>query len=164
MRSQPFMRAVILVTSGMFLTACASRGPASIAGGECRVFSAPDYAIRGKAQVDQNWIDDTEEAGIAACKWSRPQARPVAKVAPHKAALIQHKKPIKKPVVKSPKPVGHIMPPTSQPEPVTVPPPDDVIPEPEIVSPTEKIDPSYYQKLQDRIRRLNDKVKRLEGR
>jgi hypothetical protein len=65
----------------MFLTACAHSLPASVGGGECHVFAPPDYAIRGKAQVDQNWIDDTEEAGIAACKWSRPKARPVAHVA-----------------------------------------------------------------------------------
>jgi hypothetical protein len=60
----------------MLLTGCAGSLPASVAGGECKVFAPPDYAIRGKTQVDQNWIDDTEEAGIAACKWSRPKARP----------------------------------------------------------------------------------------
>ena len=52
----------------MLLTGCAGSLPASVAGDECKVFAPPDYAIRGKAQVDQNWIDDTEEAGIAACK------------------------------------------------------------------------------------------------
>lgn len=67
----------------MLLTGCASNLPASVAGGECRVFQAPDYAIRGKTQVDQNWIDDNTEAGIAACKWQRPKRRPepAAKVA-----------------------------------------------------------------------------------
>jgi hypothetical protein len=34
----------------------------------------------GKTKQDQAWIDDTEEAGIAGCKWSRPKARPVVKV------------------------------------------------------------------------------------
>lgn len=61
----------------MLLTGCAGSLPASVSGGECKIFAPPDYAIRGKTQVDQNWIDDTEEAGIAACKWSRPKARPV---------------------------------------------------------------------------------------
>jgi hypothetical protein len=69
---------------------CAGSLPASVAGGECKLFAPPDYAIRGKTQFDQNWIDDTEEAGIAGCKWSRPKARPapiarVTSAAPHKA-------------------------------------------------------------------------------
>ena len=61
----------------ILISGCAGSLPASVSGGECKVFAPPDYAIRGKTQVDQNWIDDTEESGIAACKWSRPKARPI---------------------------------------------------------------------------------------
>lgn len=72
----------------MFLTGCASNLPASV-GGECKIFAAPDYAIRGKYQVDQDYIDDFEEAGIAGCKWSRPKARPVAHI-PVKAPVVSN--------------------------------------------------------------------------
>lgn len=65
----------------MLLTGCAGNLPASVSGGECKIFRAPDFAIMGKTQVDQEWIDDNTEAGIAACKWSRPKKRPGAKVA-----------------------------------------------------------------------------------
>lgn len=60
---------------------CANSLPASVAGGECKVFAAPDYVIRGRAKADQAWIDDNTEAGIAACGWPRPKNRPEAKVA-----------------------------------------------------------------------------------
>jgi hypothetical protein len=80
----------MVVVLGTFLAGCAGSLPASVAGGECRVFAPPDYAIRGKAQVDQNYIDDFEEAGIAACKWQRPKARPVAAVA-HRTVIIKGK-------------------------------------------------------------------------
>lgn len=63
---------------GTLLAGCASRGPASVAGGECHIFGAPKYVIHGRAQYDQDWIDDNTEAGIAACRWSRPKERPVA--------------------------------------------------------------------------------------
>jgi hypothetical protein len=77
--------------------------PASIAGGECRIFRAPDYAIRGKTQDDQNYIDDNTEAGIAACKWARPKARPAPVVA-HQAVVVRGKTkliPVAAPPVKS---------------------------------------------------------------
>lgn len=84
---------MILAGTGMFLMGCAGSLPASVGGGECKVFRAPDYAIRGKAQSDQDWIDDNTEAGIAACKWSRPKIRPMpvkaaAKVAAQPAPVV----------------------------------------------------------------------------
>jgi hypothetical protein len=82
---------------------CAGSLPASVAGGECKIFAPPDYAIRGKTQKDQNWIDDTEEAGIAGCKWSRPKARPVA-AAPVKKVKVDPLPPVKS-TVPAPPPV-----------------------------------------------------------
>src|SRR5690349_20819745 len=69
---------------GTLMAGCASSNlPASVKGGECYIFQAPDYAIRGKRQVDQNWIDDNTEAGIAACNWHRPKKRPSTHTATH---------------------------------------------------------------------------------
>jgi hypothetical protein len=50
----------------------------SVAGGECRVFERPPYAVRGQRQYDQNWIDSQVEGGVGACGWPRPAARPAA--------------------------------------------------------------------------------------
>ncbi|MDX3971183.1 MAG: hypothetical protein QHD01_31945 [Bradyrhizobium sp.] len=60
------------------LAGCASRGPASIAGGECRIFEAPQYEVRGKRQYDQDWIDSQVEGGVGGCRWKRPQPRPAS--------------------------------------------------------------------------------------
>lgn len=76
-----FLHIGIIIALGFLASNCASNLPASVAGGECRIFRPPDYAIRGKHQVDQDYIDDFEEAGIAGCHWARPKARPAAKVA-----------------------------------------------------------------------------------
>jgi hypothetical protein len=35
-----------------------------------------EASILGKTQADQDWIDDSTEAGIAGCKWQRPKLRP----------------------------------------------------------------------------------------
>lgn len=59
------------------LGGCAgSNRPASVSGGECRVFERPTYVVLGKTQHDQDWIDGNVEAGIGACGWPRPQPRP----------------------------------------------------------------------------------------
>jgi hypothetical protein len=61
------------------LAGCAGTSlPASVTGGECRVFPRPEYAVRGKTKYDQNWVDDTVESGVGGCKWQRPAARPPA--------------------------------------------------------------------------------------
>ncbi len=54
------------------LGGCASVGPASIAGGECKVFHDPGFAVRGKRLKDAQWIGRTQETGITVCKWKRP--------------------------------------------------------------------------------------------
>ena len=57
---------------------CAIKGPASVAGGECKIFERPDYAVIGKRPYDQDWIDSQVEGGVGGCGWKRPSARPAA--------------------------------------------------------------------------------------
>jgi hypothetical protein len=51
-------------------------GPGSVAGGECKAFLRPPYVVLGRAQYDQDWIDQAVETGVGACRWARPAARP----------------------------------------------------------------------------------------
>lgn len=51
---------------------CASNRVASILGGECRVFTDPGFAVRGKRVQDSRWIGATQEKGIDVCGWKRP--------------------------------------------------------------------------------------------
>lgn len=51
---------------------CAGQHPASIMGGECRVFTDPGFAVRGKRPQDSRWIGATQEKGIEVCDWKRP--------------------------------------------------------------------------------------------
>jgi hypothetical protein len=71
------MRGLILVFV-LLLTGCASKGtlPASVLGGECRVFEKPRYEVRGDKPYDQDWIDSTVESGVGGCGWDRPEPRP----------------------------------------------------------------------------------------
>jgi len=61
------MLPVLLAVAG-----CASIGPASVAGGECKIFRDPGFAVRGKRLQDAQWIGRTQETGIQVCKWRRP--------------------------------------------------------------------------------------------
>lgn len=70
---------------------CGHRLPASVAGGECRVFVAPIDEVRGKAKSDQNWIDDTVESGVAGCGWERPKKKKVVKKAQSKKKVVKPK-------------------------------------------------------------------------
>lgn len=72
------MRILMIVAAALALSGCASTGPASIKGGECRVFERPEYAVRGKKPYDQDWIDSQVEGGVGACGWKRPAARPAS--------------------------------------------------------------------------------------
>jgi hypothetical protein len=85
-----------LSIAALFLTValagCAgTKLPASVKGGECRVFEPPKYAIAGRTSYDQDWIDGNVEAGVGGCGWKRPAPRPPGldaktnKPAPHKA-------------------------------------------------------------------------------
>src|SRR5687768_4044296 len=79
-------------TLALVLGGCAFKGPASVQGGECRIFARPEYAVAGRTSYDQDWIDGNVEAGVGGCGWKRPAARPPGldaktnKPAPHKAA------------------------------------------------------------------------------
>lgn len=66
------------VIVALLLAGCASRGPGSIAGGECRIFEAPKYEVRGVRDYDQDWIDSQVEGGVGGCHWTRPKPRPAA--------------------------------------------------------------------------------------
>lgn len=77
------------------LAGCATDGIGSIKGGECRIFERPEYAVRGKLQYDQDWIDGNIEAGIGGCGWKRPVARPSALDAP-KGHIVVRSAPVKK--------------------------------------------------------------------
>jgi hypothetical protein len=46
-----------------------------VSGGECKVFRQQAVEVCGLTQDDQNAIDENTEAGIAACRWRRPEPR-----------------------------------------------------------------------------------------
>lgn len=71
-------RFAFLSALGLMLAGCQTTGQGSIKGGECRVFERPEFAVRGKQQYDQDWIDGNIEAGIGGCNWKRPSARPAS--------------------------------------------------------------------------------------
>jgi len=61
-----------IVAIALLLGGCASMGPASVAGGECRVFDDPGFAVQGRRLRDAQWIGRTQEKGIQVCHWKRP--------------------------------------------------------------------------------------------
>lgn len=65
-------RFVILIGVGFTLSGCAGIGPASVMGGECKVFDDPGFAVQGKRLKDSRWIGRTQEKGIQICRWKRP--------------------------------------------------------------------------------------------
>lgn len=71
-------RFLMLVLAAPLLAGCVTVGPGSVKGGECRIFERPDYAVRGKQQYDQDWIDGNIEAGVGGCGWKRPKPRPAS--------------------------------------------------------------------------------------
>jgi hypothetical protein len=71
-------RLLLLGLAGLMLAGCQTTGPASVKGGECRIFERPEYAVLGKRQYDQDWIDGNVEAGVGGCGWKRPKARPAS--------------------------------------------------------------------------------------
>lgn len=62
----------VLCTLALMLGGCASTRPASVMGGECKVFTDPGFAVRGLRLKDNRWIGRTQEKGIQVCKWTRP--------------------------------------------------------------------------------------------
>lgn len=69
-------RAGVMCALAMTMAGCGTLRPASVQGGECRVFSAPSFQVRGQTVRDQIWVDETIESGIASCGWTRPPRRP----------------------------------------------------------------------------------------
>ena len=55
------------------LSGCASKMPASVSGGECRIFHDPGFAVQGKRIQDKRWIGGVQETAIEVCGWKRPQ-------------------------------------------------------------------------------------------
>lgn len=67
------MRTIIIIMAGLMLSGCAGSMPASVLGGECRVFTDPGFAVQGKRVQDRRWIGAVQEKGISVCHWQRPQ-------------------------------------------------------------------------------------------
>lgn len=66
------IRYFIILFAALMLAGCASTLPASVSGGECKVFHDPGFAVRGKRLQDSQWIGRTQETGIEVCHWRRP--------------------------------------------------------------------------------------------
>lgn len=80
--SQRLLSFVMLGVS-VAIAGCAGNSlPASVVGGECKVFERPEYAVRGKRRYDQDWIDSQVEGGVGGCGWKRPKPRPASFDAP----------------------------------------------------------------------------------
>lgn len=71
-------RFVLLLFIAPLLAACETDGIGSTKGGECRIFERPQYAVLGKRQPDQDWIDRQIEGGVGGCHWKRPAVRPAS--------------------------------------------------------------------------------------
>ena len=124
---------------GTLLTACATPPPATINGLKA-VFHDPGFAVQGRTRNDQVWISATQETGIRVLGWARPKG-----VAGKKVALAKTRRAT--PVVVLPRSKPMILAPNA----------------PAVVTVVPK-EPTTTQSLRDRIRVLNEKVRRLEGK
>jgi hypothetical protein len=144
------VRLAALALFGLLLGAC-QHTAGSIAGGECKVFERPEFAVRGLRPYDQNWIDSQVEGGVGGCGWKRPAARPAsldAPVAQKKASAPIKKKSLAKRIkerVVAPfsKPVAPIIPTPEvpafvEPAPAPTPPPEPRDPVDELLQPAAK--------------------------
>ncbi len=132
-----------MVVVGTLLTACATPPPATVNGLKA-VFHDPGFAVQGKTRTDQVWISATQETGIRVLGWARPKGvagKKVVLVKTHKAIQTSHK------VVILPKARPTILTPAT----------------PAVVTVVPK-KPVTTQSLRERIRALNEKVRRLEGK
>lgn len=72
-----FPLAGLILLLGFVLMGCAGPvRPATIAGGECRIFEDPGRQVRGLTTADRRWIATTQETGIQVCGWKRPPSMP----------------------------------------------------------------------------------------
>ena len=71
------IKVIASLALGLLLVGCAGPNtPASIYGGECRIFSDPGFRVRGLTTRDNRWIATTQETGIQVCRWQRPPNMP----------------------------------------------------------------------------------------
>lgn len=62
--------ALALLTVG--LAACGGTvKPASVSGGECKIFRANTKPVKGADAYTEEFLDDTIEAGVVGCGWKR---------------------------------------------------------------------------------------------
>lgn len=83
----------IIAMAALLLAGCGNPQIGSVAGGECKVFERPAYAVRGLRTYDQNWIDSQVEGGVGGCGWARPRPRPASIDAPDRKKPATRKKP-----------------------------------------------------------------------
>lgn len=69
------MMAVIVCGLAISLAGCGDRIPASVSGGESKVFNAAVIETCGLTQADQQVIDENQERGTSAFGWPKPAAR-----------------------------------------------------------------------------------------
>ena len=75
-------RIAIVAALALTLGGCMQTLTGSIAGGECKVFERPPYAVRGLRPYDQSWVNSQVEGGVGGCGWARPAPRPPEMDAP----------------------------------------------------------------------------------
>lgn len=71
---------LVMVLGGLASGCAHQSAPGFVSNGECKFLERPEYAVKGKAQPDQDWIDSTIEGGVGACGWQRPAPRPESAV------------------------------------------------------------------------------------
>jgi hypothetical protein len=69
------IKLALALLSVALLAGCGAPLPASVKGGECRVFRAAIVETCGLTQSDQDIIDENAERGVASCQWQRPAPR-----------------------------------------------------------------------------------------
>ena len=75
--SAMLMRACAMCAIATLLAACGTSRKVSVADGEARALEGPKVEIHGATIHDQQWIDETIEAGVRGLGWERPGPRPV---------------------------------------------------------------------------------------
>lgn len=90
------MKLVLACAIASILAGCGTLQTGSVAGGEAHALTGPEYAIAGKSSHDQEWIDETIEAGVASLGWARPKPRPAEWDKPAPAAPTPKAKPKRK--------------------------------------------------------------------
>ena len=142
------MNALLLGAPLTMLGACAPTNTFVTLQDAAKAFPRAQYQILGKTRNDQVWISKTIEAEVAGFGFARPAKRPASWDA-HTTAVMH-----KVPVTALPKVKPTVANPIANPEPTQ-----------EAQQPSAQPSaPSATQRLKDKIKALNDKVRKLEGR